>query len=203
MLHCFFFLDFLSHWLYPAHRFNPGQPEPLLHPSEAVPTGPVPAALAAPLVQYRLQDRHPVQQNNVTQHGEWGLWWHMSPTLLNIKLIHLTGFVFLSVFQSHRCSRQSSPVHAEMYTHTHILLQLSTPCVTHRTSGSTCIWPFTYFSAHWFTGFVSLQRHEMCSVVFTLTDSGSYGYKPLFSWFNQILYSPIYTYHTVPFVLQL
>lgn len=32
-----------------------------------------------------------------------------------------------------------------MYTHTHILslLQLSTPCVTHRTSGSTCIWPFT------------------------------------------------------------
>lgn len=132
-----------------------------------------------------------------------GAYGDTSPTLLNIKLIHLTGFVFLSVFQSHRCSRQSSPVHAEMYTHTHILLQLSTPCVTHRTSGSTCIWPFTYFSAHWFTGFVSLQRHEMCSVVFTLTDSRSYSYKPLFSWFNQILYSPIYTYHTVPFVLQL
>lgn len=54
-------------------------------------------------------------------------------------------FVFLFIFQEHRCSRQSSPVHAEMYTHTHILslLQLSTPCVTHRTSGSTCIWPFT------------------------------------------------------------
>ncbi|MED6287740.1 hypothetical protein CHARACLAT_019270 [Characodon lateralis] len=40
------------------HRFNSGQPEPLLYPSEVVPPGPVAAALSAPLVQYRLKNRH-------------------------------------------------------------------------------------------------------------------------------------------------
>ncbi|TDH03398.1 hypothetical protein EPR50_G00162600 [Perca flavescens] len=53
-----------------AHRFHPGQPEPVLPPSEAVPAGPVPAALSAALVQHRLQDRHTVQQNNVTHNME-------------------------------------------------------------------------------------------------------------------------------------
>ncbi|CAB1414438.1 unnamed protein product [Pleuronectes platessa] len=52
-----------------AHWLDPGQPEPLLHPTEVVPTGPVPAPLTAALVQHRLQDWDPVQQNNVTQPG--------------------------------------------------------------------------------------------------------------------------------------
>lgn len=36
-------------------------------PTEAVPAGTVPAALPATLVQPRLQNRHTVQPNNVTQ----------------------------------------------------------------------------------------------------------------------------------------
>ncbi|CAG5897353.1 unnamed protein product, partial [Menidia menidia] len=51
-----------------AYRLDPGQLETLLHPPEAVPPGPVLAALLPPVVQHRLQDGHTVQQNHVTQH---------------------------------------------------------------------------------------------------------------------------------------
>lgn len=58
-------LNFLLHWLYPAHWFHSSQPEPLLPPSEAIPSGPVPAALSAALVQHCVEDGHTVQQNDV------------------------------------------------------------------------------------------------------------------------------------------
>lgn len=48
------FLNWCPYWLHPAHWFNPGQPKPLLHPAEIIPTSPVFAALPATLVQYRL-----------------------------------------------------------------------------------------------------------------------------------------------------
>ncbi|KAK5914733.1 hypothetical protein CgunFtcFv8_009148 [Champsocephalus gunnari] len=52
--------------LHPAPGLGAGRPEPLLHPSEALQARPGSAALAAALVQHRLQDRHPVLQNHVT-----------------------------------------------------------------------------------------------------------------------------------------
>lgn len=64
------FLNHLFHWLYPAYWINISQPEPLLHPSEAVPPGPVSAAVFSPLVQHCLQDRHTVQQNHVIWHSQ-------------------------------------------------------------------------------------------------------------------------------------
>lgn len=127
------FLNFFCpHWLYPAHWFNSGQPESLLHSTEIIPTGPVPAALPAALVQHRLQDWHTVQPNNVTHYGE-----------LFVELFFLSSFIepYISDFHCHLFFRSTTvpfltslPLYTPRCARTHILncVPLSTPCVWSR-----------------------------------------------------------------------
>lgn len=134
-------LTVCPHWLYPAHRVHSGQPEPLLHPTEIIPTGPVPAALLATLVQHCLQDRHSVQPNNVTQHGELFVKLFFFWLYLSIDF----WFPLSSLFQEHNCSvfLTSLPLHTPRCTHTHILRTAFHSLCMMQLSGSTCVWPFT------------------------------------------------------------
>lgn len=136
------FLNFCPYWLYPAHWFNPGQPEPLLHPTEIIQTGPVPAPLPASLVQYCLQDRHTVQPNNVTQHGGCKMSWrneNFFGLILSVRgflIFSLISFSGAQLFISH----QSSPVHTRMYMRSHSQLRIAFhPLCMMQDSRSTCV----------------------------------------------------------------